>query len=89
MGLKECLEHGLLVPYPILAEKSGELVAQFKVTVMIGGACTSVLSGLPLDKNVKSDKKVEDKDLLALLALSMDKDEQKKQRKAAKKAVKK
>lgn len=60
MGLKECMEHGLLVPYPIMTEKAGELVAHFKATVMIGGATTSVLSGLPLDAAVKSDKKVED-----------------------------
>ena len=75
MGLKECMEHGLLVPYPIMTEKAGELVAHFKATVMIGGACTAVLSGLPLDAAVKSDKKVEDKSMVELLALSMDKDE--------------
>lgn len=48
MGLKECLEHGLLVPYPIMTEKTGEVVAHFKSTVMIGAATTSVLSGLSL-----------------------------------------
>ena len=86
MGVKECLEHGLLVPYPVMSEKTGESVAHFKATVMIGGACTSVLSGLTL-QGVSSTKKVEDKDLVALLALSMDKEDQKKQRKAAKKAA--
>lgn len=75
MGLKECLEHGLLVPYPIMTEKTGEVVAHFKSTVMIGAATTSVLSGLPLETSVKSQKTVEDKDLVALLALSMDKEE--------------
>ena len=35
MGIKECLNHGLLHPYPVLYEKSGELVAQFKATVLL------------------------------------------------------
>jgi hypothetical protein len=36
MGIKECLEHGLLVPYPVMSEKPGEFVAHFKSTIMIG-----------------------------------------------------
>ncbi len=28
LGLVECLNHGLLHPYPVLYEKAGELVAQ-------------------------------------------------------------
>jgi hypothetical protein len=28
LGLVECLNHGLLHPYPVLHEKTGELVAQ-------------------------------------------------------------
>lgn len=75
MGLKECLEHGLLVPYPVMVEKNGEQVAHFKATVMIGGACTSVLSGLELDKAIKSDKVITQQSINDLLALSMDKDE--------------
>lgn len=75
MGLKECLEHGLLVPYPVMMEKNGEQVAHFKATVMIGGACTSVLSGLELDNAIKSDKVIKEQAVKDLLALSMDKDE--------------
>lgn len=45
MGVKECLEHGVLVPYPVMVEKSGEFVASFKSTIMIGTATTSVLTG--------------------------------------------
>lgn len=40
MGVKECMEHDLLVPYPVLTEKSGEFVAQFKYTVLILGTST-------------------------------------------------
>ncbi len=35
LGIVECLSHGLLHPYPVLYEKSGELVAQFKTTVLL------------------------------------------------------
>lgn len=35
MGVKECVEHGLMKPYPMLAEREHELVAQFKCTVLI------------------------------------------------------
>ncbi len=35
LGLVECLNHGLLHPYPVLHEKAGELVAQVKATVLL------------------------------------------------------
>jgi len=35
LGIKECMEHDLLNPYPVLAEKTGEIVAHFKYTVLI------------------------------------------------------
>ncbi len=35
LGLVECLNHALLVPYPVLHEKTGELVAQVKGTVLL------------------------------------------------------
>ena len=61
MGVKECLEHGLLVPYPVMTEKSGEIVAHFKSTIMIGTATTSVLSGLPVDAALfPTDKKIKE-----------------------------
>jgi methionine aminopeptidase len=48
IGLKESLEHELLVPYPVLVEKAGVFVAQFKYTVMITKGKTTALTGLPL-----------------------------------------
>lgn len=35
LGVKECNEHDLLNPYPVLLEKPGEIVASFKYTVVI------------------------------------------------------
>jgi methionine aminopeptidase len=49
LGVKECVEHNLLLPYPILTEKAGDYVAQFKTTVMITKGKTTALTGLPVD----------------------------------------
>lgn len=84
LGLKECLDHELLVPYPVIVEKPGSLVAQFKITVMITKGKTSALTGLPFDETLfKSEHEIKDEELLKLINLSMDKKEQKKEQKKA------
>lgn len=35
LGVKECVEHSLMKPYPVYYERDGESVAQFKATVLI------------------------------------------------------
>lgn len=35
LGITELLKHNLVSPYPVLYEKEGEIVAQFKFTVLI------------------------------------------------------
>jgi len=63
----------LLHAYPVLAEKEGELVAQFKYTVMILKGGTVVVSGLPLDlAKYKTENKITDEKIVALLAVSID-----------------
>jgi hypothetical protein len=60
----------MLVPYPVLTEKPGSLVAQFKYTVVITKGKTSVLTGLPLDESqFKSDHSITDQAVLELLAV--------------------
>ena len=57
------MEHDLLTEYPVLQDKPGEFVAQFKGTVAVLPTGVSVLVGLPpsIDESVfKSDKKIED-----------------------------
>lgn len=74
----------MLVPYPVLAEKPGNFVAQFKFTVMITKGKTTALTGLPIDESLfKSELGIKDEEILNLLALSMDKKEQKKEKKKA------
>jgi len=82
LGVNECLKHDLLHPYPVLSEKAGEFVAHFKYTVLISKGSTLAVTGLPVDvTKFKTDKKIEDKDIVELLALSMEKDAQKAQKK--------
>jgi len=62
LGLKECVDHSLLTKFPILFEKPGDLVAQFKYTVLImPSGVVNVTTGLPLEVAqaiFESDKKL-------------------------------
>ena len=60
----------MLVPYPIMTEKPGNFVAQFKMTVMITKGKTTALSGLPIDEGLyKTTNEIKDKELVDLLAV--------------------
>lgn len=49
---------------------------------MITKGKTTALTGLPIDESLfKTDKEIKDEDILKLLSMSMDKSEQKKERK--------
>lgn len=69
VGVKECFEHDLLMPYPVLSEKQGEFVAQFKATVAVLPRSTAVLAGgAPIDvSKFNSEKSITDADLKTLL----------------------
>lgn len=49
LGVSECLKHDLLNDYPVLTEKKGEIVSQFKYTVAIMPKQTLIISGLPIN----------------------------------------
>eukprot|EP00483_Globobulimina_turgida_P001126 UN01128 len=49
LGITECLRTNIVQPYPILSEKNGEFVAQFKFTVILNPNATIQVTGLPLD----------------------------------------
>lgn len=79
VGVKECLDHDLMTPYPVLTEKAGELVAHFKTTIAVLPRSTVVLSGeVPLAARFDSDKKIQDAELSALIASDLWKKEDKK-----------
>ncbi|CAO4374642.1 unnamed protein product [Caenorhabditis nigoni] len=90
MGVVECEKYGLLTPYPVLYEKEGEFVAQFKATVLVMPNGLLKIAGLPFDSEVyQSERSVRDKDLQTVLKSALKpkkKKETKKEEPAAKKA---
>ncbi|CAK8673997.1 proliferation-associated protein 2G4-like [Clavelina lepadiformis] len=89
MGIVECTKHDLCTPFPVLWEKEGELVAQFKFTVLL-------MPNMPLritdsffeSENYKSSLKINDPEIQNLLNSSTSRrTAKKKKKKAASKAV--
>ena len=64
LGIAECSGHGLLTPFPVLFEKEGEFVAQFKFTVALTATGLQRITGIPFAPELyKSDHKINDADL--------------------------
>ena len=70
LGLGECIQHGLLHSYPVLHDRPGARVAQFKATVLLLPNGSDRITGAPVQP-APTDKKVTDDDLVALLASSL------------------
>jgi len=83
MGVKECLDHHMLVPYYVLKEKEGEYVAHFHTTIAVQPRSTAILSGnIPIDlSRFESEKSIKNEELKALLASDLWKDEKAKKKK--------
>lgn len=78
------MNHNLLTSYPVLVEKAGEFVAQFKCTIAVQQRSTVVLAGsVPLQKErYESEKSIKNKELQDLIASELwKKDEKKKDKK--------
>merc|ERR1712176_230258 len=70
-GLKECLAHDLLSDYPVLHERDGEFIAQFKFTCIVrpNQGPLRICGTSSIDQNlIQASKQVEDEGLLNLLA---------------------
>jgi len=85
-GLKECLQHNLIQPYPVLSEKAGEQTAHIKFTCLILKSGTVRLTN-PNYVAHASEKKLTDPDLLALMNTSIGKKKKKNNKKKKKKAA--
>merc|ERR1712151_39452 len=87
IGVSEAKRHELLEEYPVLREKEGQFVAQFKFTLLLLPGGTKKITGLPLgdlEKQVKSACAVKDEEMKKLLASSANPKKQKKKRKEGK-----
>jgi len=65
-GIVECLKHGLVQPYPVLYEKAGEFISQFKFTVFVLPSMTQKANSAELPF-VSSQLSVSDPQVLAIL----------------------
>merc|ERR1712226_434004 len=73
IGVSEARRHELLEEYPVLKEKEGEFIAQFKFTVLLLPGGTKKITGLPLgnlEKQLASSCSVQNEEVKKLLATS-------------------
>jgi hypothetical protein len=71
MGLNELISHDLVHSYPVLVEKSGDLVAQFKYTIAVRKEGPMLICGshtLDLTK-YQTENKITDDEVLKLLSV--------------------
>merc|ERR1712059_12870 len=88
MGVVECVAHKLIEPFQVLYDKEGTRVAQYKFTVLLMPNGPHKITGLPFDEALyKSEKTLEDGEILKLLKTSANPKAAKKKKKAAEKAV--
>jgi methionine aminopeptidase len=85
IGVTECVTHNLITPYPVLVEKAGETVAQFKATIAILPKSTVILAGnLPFNTTrFETEKRVNNEELVKILSSDLWKKEEKKKGKKA------
>lgn len=84
LGISELARHGALMPYPVLFERDGEVVAQFKVTLLVNEKKIERVTGIAPQKGAPAPKPYTDEALIAAskMPLSLVKKE-KKEKKAA------
>ena len=80
-GLAECQSKELVEPYPVLTEKAGEVVAQFKFTALLMPTGTMVITGLPVNAaQFTTDKTVSNAAYAELLKTAVSDKKQKKKK---------
>merc|ERR1712128_332246 len=88
MGVVECVTHKLIEPFQVLYDKEGAHVAQYKFTVLLMPNGPHKITGLPFDEALyKSEKSLENVEILKLLKTSANPKAAMKKKKAAEKAV--
>ncbi|XP_045128920.1 proliferation-associated protein 2G4-like [Portunus trituberculatus] len=84
LGVTECVSHKLVDPYPVLWEKAGEYVAQFKFTVLLMPTGQHKITGLPFENSLYDTKfKIDDPELKQIITASTNNKNAKKKKKKA------
>jgi len=90
LGIGECVNHELMIPYQVLYEKDGEYVAQFKFTVLLMPTGPLRITNGNFNVNIaESEHNIVDEDIKKLLATNVSKQGQKKKKKKASDKAKK
>lgn len=85
MGVRECVNHELLAPYPVLFERAGDQIAHVKFTVLLLPSGTVKITGLPLNEGeFLNDDATLPEELRGLLAAQTTAAKKKKKKKAKK-----
>ena len=72
LGVAECTKHNILYSFPVLAERPNDLVAQFKVTVLILESGVIVATPVIFNPNAyKSEKNLTDEAIKKVLEVPM------------------
>ena len=56
MGIRECVEHGLLNAYPVLYERTNDMIVHIKFTILLLPGGTIKITGLPMPEGLVTDK---------------------------------
>lgn len=83
LGLTEILAHNMLHVYPVLFERDGEFIAQFKATFLVMSNATHKITAqdIPLQTGVMTPHAITDPAILRVLATSLGKKKKKKSKK--------
>jgi len=87
LGITECLKHGIVSPYPVLYEKTGDFVAQIKFTVLILPSATMRLNTFPIATNLQSEHKISDPAIEEIMKMSTKRPKKNKNKKKKKKTA--
>jgi len=91
MGIVECVKHEVCTPFPVMFEKEGEFVAQFKyTTLLMPNGPLRITQSFYDPLVISSETEVTNPEIKALLATSIrnkNKNQKKKNKKKAKKAA--
>jgi len=73
VGLNECVSHDLFIPHPVLTEKKGDIVAQFKYTIAVRNEGPFIICGGLIDTSkFTTENSLKDEKLLAVLSKPLD-----------------
>ncbi|KAI0223666.1 hypothetical protein L0F63_003071 [Massospora cicadina] len=72
MGIIECVRSGIVSPFDVTRDSSEEVIASFMYTILVTASGNTIATSLPVDLEAyKSEKKIEDPEILEILKLDV------------------